>query len=148
MRRAFRRDQTSISSSWAPKEHLELVSTRALHFLFVLTLLSLFIVTEVTLKVRPLPEVRKYGSVVFPSFESGVKFMREVAKLRLAPASVRLLDNDQFIFGQALKPEAESFLTSISDALKKFYLTRVKGFDVNQMCVATLLFEGAQEVRF
>ena len=37
-------------------------------------------VTEVTLKIRPLPEVRKYGSVVLPSFEAGVAFMREVAR--------------------------------------------------------------------
>lgn len=101
--------------------------------------------TEVTLKVRPLPEVRKYGSVVFPSFEPGIQFMREIAKQRLKPASVRLLDNEQFIFGQALKPEAESFLTSISDALKKFYVTTIKGFDINTMCVATLLFEGDRD---
>ena len=38
------------------------------------------VVTEVTLKIRPLPEVRKYGSVVFPSFEPGVAFMREVTR--------------------------------------------------------------------
>ena len=36
--------------------------------------------TEVTLKIRPLPKVRKYGSIVFPNFESGVALMRDVAK--------------------------------------------------------------------
>ena len=64
---------------------------------------TLGVVTEVTLKVRPLPEVRKYNSVVFPCFSPGVKFMREIAKQRLAPASVRLLDNEQFIFGKRCK---------------------------------------------
>ena len=38
------------------------------------------VITEVTMKIRPVPEVRKYGSVVFASFEQGVGFVREVAK--------------------------------------------------------------------
>jgi alkyldihydroxyacetonephosphate synthase len=38
------------------------------------------VITEVTLKVRPLPECRKFGSVVFPNFESGLLTVREVAK--------------------------------------------------------------------
>ena len=41
---------------------------------------TLGVITEVTMKIRPLPEVRKYGSVVFASFEQGVGFVREVAK--------------------------------------------------------------------
>jgi len=38
------------------------------------------VITEVTIKVRPLPQCRKFGSVVFPNFESGLQCMREVAK--------------------------------------------------------------------
>lgn len=60
---------------------------------------TLGVITEVTLKVRPLPECQKYGSLIFPDFDSGVQFMREVAKQQLKPASVRLMDNEQFIFG-------------------------------------------------
>lgn len=63
---------------------------------------TLGVITEVTLKVRPLPEVQKYGSIVFPDFEPGVKFLREIAKQQLKPASVRLMDNEQFIFGNIL----------------------------------------------
>lgn len=44
---------------------------------------SLGVVTEVVLKIRPLPECRKYGSVVFPNFDQGVACMREIARLRL-----------------------------------------------------------------
>lgn len=36
-------------------------------------------VTEVTLKIRPIPPLRKYASFVFPDFETGVRFMRQVA---------------------------------------------------------------------
>ncbi|XP_064477698.1 alkyldihydroxyacetonephosphate synthase, peroxisomal-like isoform X2 [Ornithodoros turicata] len=106
---------------------------------------TLGVVTEVTLKVRPLPECRKYGSIVFGSFEPGVAFLREVARQQIRPASIRLMDNEQFIFGQALKPEASSLLAPLWDSLKKFYITRIKGFQVDKMCVTTLLFEGSQQ---
>ena len=39
---------------------------------------TLGVITEVVLKVRPLPNVIKYGSVVFPDFESGLHALREV----------------------------------------------------------------------
>lgn len=32
------------------------------------------------MKIRPVPEYQKYGSVVFPNFEQGVACLREVAK--------------------------------------------------------------------
>lgn len=61
---------------------------------------TLGVITEVTLRIRPLPEVRRYGSIVFPSFELGVAYMREVARQRCAPASIRLMDNMQFQIGE------------------------------------------------
>uniref|UniRef100_A0A6Q2ZIC0 Alkylglycerone-phosphate synthase n=1 Tax=Esox lucius TaxID=8010 RepID=A0A6Q2ZIC0_ESOLU len=106
---------------------------------------TLGVVTEVTMKIRPIPEYRKYGSVVFPNFEAGVACLREVAKQRCAPASIRLMDNEQFQFGHALKPQVSSIFTSFVEGLKKFYITKFKGFDPHQLCVATLLFEGDRE---
>ena len=41
---------------------------------------TLGVITEVTIKIRPVPPVRKYASFVFPDFEFGVKFMRQVAR--------------------------------------------------------------------
>uniref|UniRef100_A0A8C6TID3 Alkylglycerone-phosphate synthase n=1 Tax=Neogobius melanostomus TaxID=47308 RepID=A0A8C6TID3_9GOBI len=86
---------------------------------------TLGVVTEVTMKIRPLPEYQKYGSVVFPNFEQGVACLREVAKRRCAPASIRLMDNEQFKFGHALKPQVSSIFTSFLDGLKTFYITKV-----------------------
>ncbi|XP_061430551.1 alkyldihydroxyacetonephosphate synthase, peroxisomal [Lethenteron reissneri] len=106
---------------------------------------TLGLVTEVTMKIRPLPQSQKYGSVVFPSFEQGVACLREVARQRCAPASIRLVDNSQFQFGHALKPQVSSIFTSFLDGLKKFYITKFKGFDPQHLCVATLLFEGDRD---
>lgn len=102
---------------------------------------SLGVITEVVLKIRPLPICKRYGSVVFPDFASGVSAMREVAKERCQPASIRLMDNEQFKFGHSLRAPV-GFLGNLSSAAKQFYLTKFKGLDLNQICVATLLFEG------
>ena len=66
---------------------------------FVWCLGTLGVVTEVTMKIRPIAECQKYGSIVFPDFESGVLCLREIARARCAPASIRLMDNEQFQFG-------------------------------------------------
>lgn len=102
---------------------------------------TLGVVTEVVLKLRPAPKVVKYGSVVFPNFESGVKAMREVARRRCQPASIRLMDNEQFKFGQALRPE-HGWGEYVMQIFKHAYVTKVKGFSWDSMCVATLFFEG------
>jgi len=103
---------------------------------------TLGVITEAVIKVRPLPECRRYGSIVFPDFESGVAFLREIARHRCAPTSIRLVDNAQFQFGQVLKPEGHSAFSEWVDAAKKWYVTQYKGFQIDKMVAATLLFEG------
>lgn len=51
------------------------------------------------------------------------------------------MDNDQFQFGQALRPES-SWGGLILQGLKQAYVTRIKGLRWDTICVATLLFEG------
>jgi len=106
---------------------------------------TLGIITEAVLKVRPLPPETRYGSIAFPSFEAGVAFMREVALQRCAPASLRLVDNEQFQFGLALKPKATSPLAPVIEYLKRVYVTKIKGFEPSKICVATMVFEGTKE---
>lgn len=102
---------------------------------------TLGVITEVALKIRPLPAVVKYGSVVFPNFQAGVQALRQVARERCQPASIRLMDNEQFQFGQTLRPEPTWFGLALQ-GIKESYITRIKRFKWDQICVATLLFEG------
>ncbi|KAK0415892.1 hypothetical protein QR680_012177 [Steinernema hermaphroditum] len=104
---------------------------------------TLGVVTEVTVKIFPLPEVKKFGSIVFPSFKHGVDFFREVAKQRSQPASLRLVDNEQFIMGQSMKLEQSSYWKNLASYCSKLYITKWKGFEVNQMVAATCVFEGS-----
>lgn len=45
-----------------------------------------------------------------------------------------------------MKPESKSLLNSFVEGIKKFYITKLKGFDTSKMAVATLLFEGTKQV--
>ncbi|KAL1116050.1 hypothetical protein AAG570_005545, partial [Ranatra chinensis] len=103
---------------------------------------TLGVVTEVVMKIRPLPKVKRYGSIVFPDFPTGVMCMREVARQRCQPASIRLMDNEQFKFGQALRAKQSGVLPLVTEAIKKTYLQYIKKFSLKYMCAATLLFEG------
>ena len=42
----------------------------------------------------------------------------------------------------ALKPEAGSFFHKVMDAAKKFFLIKIKGFEVDKMVLMTVMMEG------
>ena len=69
-----------------------------------------------------------------------------MSKQKLYPTSLRLVDNPQFLFGQALKPEEGNGWTKFMDKVKKFYLLNIKGFKQDDMCAATCRFEGEKEI--
>lgn len=105
------------------------------------------IITRATLKLFEQPEVREYGSIVFPSFEKGVDFLKELRTREHIPASVRLVNNTEFHLGRALRPE-KSVWDQFLSSLKKTYLLSWKGFDPGQMVGCTLVMEGSRsEVR-
>ena len=102
------------------------------------------IITTAIVKLFPLPEVQKYGSVLFKDFESGVRFMYDLAQHGDWPASVRLVDNMQFQFGMALKPKSVGWRAKKS-AIEKLFVTKVKGFQPDKMTALTLVFEGTKD---
>jgi alkyldihydroxyacetonephosphate synthase len=106
---------------------------------------TLGIITSAIVKIFPLPEVQKYGSVLFPSFEDGFKFLYELMREAAPPASVRLVDNLQFQFGLALKPKSTSVLADVKSKAEKFFVTKVKRFEPLKMVACTLVFEGARQ---
>lgn len=105
---------------------------------------TLGVITEVEVKIRPCPKVKRCGCIVFSDFSVGIQFLREVAKKRCQPANITLIDNDQFKFGQSLKTDDGAF-ANFTNELKKLLLTKVKGYNWNEIAITTLLFEGSQE---
>ncbi|HRI02256.1 MAG TPA: FAD-binding oxidoreductase [Pyrinomonadaceae bacterium] len=106
---------------------------------------TLGIVTSAIVKLFPQPEAQEYGSVLFPSYEDGYAFMHELAHTSTPPASVRLVDNLQFQFGQALKPASNSAAADMMSKAQKFFVTKIKGFEPYKMVALTLVFEGTKK---
>ncbi len=109
---------------------------------------NLGLITQAVIKIHRLPEVKKYGSLIFPNFDLGVQFLHQLAQTAFVPASIRLVDNVQFRFGQALKPRARGLEAKV-DWLKKFYVLKLRRFDPHQMAATTIVMEGSRsEVEF
>jgi alkyldihydroxyacetonephosphate synthase len=100
------------------------------------------IITECIVKIRHIPEKKVYESILFYDFDVGIKFMYDVSQSKVWPASLRLMDNQQFQFGMALKMEDKSKLHEYINSAKKYFITEVMGFDPNKMTLCTILFEG------
>lgn len=113
---------------------------------------TLGIVVSATVKLWPLPPVQEYAAVMFPTWEQGVQFMYDLRQQNGQPASVRLVDNEQFRMSQALKPARPTglrgVLADVKSRMEHLYILGIKGFDPHRMVACTMVFEGsAAEVR-
>lgn len=109
---------------------------------------NLGLITKAVIKIHKQPEVTKYGSLVFRDFKTGCDFLYNLVRIGVIPASVRLMDNVQFRFGAALKPRP-NLAASLMSKLEKFFLKDIKGLDLYQIAVATLVLEGTvEEVKY
>ncbi|MCE9625966.1 MAG: FAD-binding oxidoreductase, partial [Deltaproteobacteria bacterium] len=104
---------------------------------------NLGIITSAIVKLFPLPEVQRYGSVIFPTFKDGVAFLYDLTQNGAVPASIRLVDNLQFQFGLALKSKSTG-LKALKSKIEKFFVINLKGFDPQKMVACTIVFEGSR----
>jgi alkyldihydroxyacetonephosphate synthase len=105
---------------------------------------TLGIITKVVVHIRNAPAVRRYGSIMFPDFESGTKFMHEVSKFTTKPSNLRLVDNFQFQIGNALRHNKNLFGDMV-DFVKKHAASIFYGFNMDKVAIATYLIEGEEE---
>lgn len=103
------------------------------------------IITDVTMKVKPLPQVRIFESILFYDWETGIKYMYEISKTKSWPTSMRLIDNQQFQFGSTMKPAESGPWEQFIEQAKKFFVVNVKGYKPDQLVAVTLLFEGDKD---
>ncbi len=108
---------------------------------------NLGIITKAVIKVHPRPDTRQYGSLVFRSFEKGAEFLKALRQSGVLPASIRLVNNTEFRFGQALKAAYSPF-KRFKDGIQRFALLKLFRFDPKVMAACTIVMEGAPgEVR-
>jgi alkyldihydroxyacetonephosphate synthase len=103
---------------------------------------NLGLITKAVIHVHPVPEIKKYGSVIFSDWRTGVLFMETLNRTGAKPASIRLVDNLQFRLGQALKA-APSGTQVLKSRVEQVFVTKIKGFDTHTMVAATIVYEGS-----
>ena len=104
---------------------------------------NLGLVTKAVVHVHPLPEVKKYGSVIFADWPTGVSFMEALNRTGARPASIRLVDNLQFRLGQSLKAAPSGRAKVLKSRAEEILVTKIKKFDTHTMVAATIVYEGA-----
>ncbi|KAG7374222.1 FAD binding oxidase [Nitzschia inconspicua] len=103
------------------------------------------IITSAVVRIWPLPELKQYDSVLFPSFQDGLPFMRALSRQPLTmPACVRLLDNAHFRLGQALRPDEGSWFQAVTQVVTKIAAkTLLPGtYEPDSVVCATICYEG------
>jgi len=105
---------------------------------------NLGIITKATIRIHWAPEEKRFDSLLFHSVDDGIEFLAELAREGTLPASLRLVDNLQFRFGQALKGRATGVHKLIA-MLQKLFVTRFLRFDPLRMVVATVAAEGSRQ---
>ncbi len=105
---------------------------------------NLGLITEATLNIHKAPEQTLYGAYVFPDFAHGVTFLYELNRSGQLPASVRLVDNLQFRFSQALKPTATGVKVA-EQKIQRFFLEKVLQYNLREVSAATVVMEGTRE---
>ena len=99
------------------------------------------VITEATVQVRRLAAERKILGYLFPTWPEALAAMRDIAASEAAPSVTRVSDGPetQFSFATSKDPTVADKLKS--GALKQ-YLRRRRGFDLEEMCLSFIGYEG------
>ena len=102
------------------------------------------LITEATVHVQRVPASRVILGYLFPSFSAGLAAMQAIAASDAAPSITRVSDADETRFSFATRKRSGLKGKLESKALQTF-LVRRKGFDLEQMCLSFVGYEGAEE---
>jgi alkyldihydroxyacetonephosphate synthase len=104
------------------------------------------IISEVTVKIHALPEIKDYRGYLFETFADGIKFIKEVIHdLELFPATVRLSDENETKLLFKLSEKKHSYIKDKINDLVKTYIKEVRHFSFDNMCFLLLGFEGSKD---
>lgn len=106
---------------------------------------SFGVITEVVVKIHILPQVCRYGSIMFPTLSDGIHCFRECSRNNWLPSSLRLLDSAHIQCGLALRYNSSAF-EEFLDSFKRAFVRSILGFDELTYSLATYLIEGEKKI--
>lgn len=101
---------------------------------------TLGVITEATMQVHAIPELRQVRGYLFPEFEGGSEAIFECVRQECMPAMVRLNDPDKTALSLAFRPPSAGFTKAVSSLFKSYL--RAKGFVQPKTCLMLTAFEG------
>ncbi|MCP4541013.1 MAG: FAD-binding oxidoreductase [Chloroflexi bacterium] len=103
------------------------------------------VITEATMRIRPLPQVQDYRGILFRDLENGIATFRDLMQSpALCPAIIRLSDAPETA-ARAVMGHEHHGLRRLADNLTDRYL-KVQGYDLNGSTTLMLLgFDGEEE---
>ena len=102
------------------------------------------VITEATVHVHRIAEQRTILGYFFPSWPVALRAMRDIAASDASPIVTRVSDPNETAFSFATKKDSTLADNLKSTALKTF-LTKRKKYDLSQMCLSFIGYEGTAE---
>ena len=102
------------------------------------------VITEATVQVHRVPAQRSILGYLFPSFTTGLAAMQEIAESDASPSVTRISDANETQFSFATKKPG-GFKDTAQSAALKIFLTKRKGFVLENMCLSFIGFEGSAD---
>jgi alkyldihydroxyacetonephosphate synthase len=101
-------------------------------------------ITEVTVQVHRIPEVRVILGYLFPTWESGLAAMQEISTSDAHPSITRVSDGKEtaFSFATRKKSSGISISSLISKGLMKVLQRR--GWNLDEVCLSFIGYEGGK----
>jgi len=102
---------------------------------------TLGIITEVTVRIRPLAERRRLEGWLFPSFEAGLEAMRTCRQRGEVPLLARLNDPLRTRLSAAFRKRSSGWAKGVQAAYLG-WLGRIRRFPLDRACLMIVGFEG------
>jgi alkyldihydroxyacetonephosphate synthase len=101
------------------------------------------IITEATVHVRRIPEERVILGYLFPNFRVALAAMQEIAAGEYSVSVTRVSDANEtgFSFAMRVMP---TLMDKLQSRALRVFLRRRLGWDVNQMCLSFIGYEGSE----
>ena len=102
------------------------------------------VITEVTVQVHRIPEVRVILGYLFPSWEAGLAAMQEISTSDAHPSITRVSDAKETTFSFATRKKSSKI--SISSVISKGLMKVLerRGWKLNEVCLSFIGYEGGK----